>query len=206
MKCVICNDKQLEEIDIEVDDGHIDTPAAQSSRVELNSDSHTLYVCNECKSLHIYCLECDGPIKFVRRYCCMNGNYESHAIKSWRDKSGNHSTTTDLEHSIIEPLMTKSIIEESDVINSCFNIAQVVKFKDSNDLSFDIEMHMIHDFPMPFNVSDLDMYALNPNDTRLISQAEVGLADVGTGFNIQERTWAEWECPHGIFHISGHDD
>ncbi len=80
--------------------------------------------------------------------------------------------------------------------------------KSKSELYEEIFEEIVNNFDKThtFKLDDLEIYCLNPNDLRLVTDSEKGLGTIGIGFNIEERAWAKWSCQHGETTIEGHDD
>ena len=80
--------------------------------------------------------------------------------------------------------------------------------KTPNDLYEELFDEIVNNFndTHSFKLDDLNIYCLDPNDLRLVTKQEQGLASYGIGFNIEEQSWLKWECVHAKTTIEGHDD
>ena len=196
-----------------------DATIANGASVRHMAETHTLWeCCDECKSLHIYCDKCKTYAQLVSRNIVMD---DYNVVYAWRSEDGTyHSTSAAKELGKkygLKPPETPPTGSYNDQIDACTEMLEA-KLGISSDEACDIydefvDNHM-YEFgdslefkpPLGFNLEDLNIYCLNPNDTRLIHPDESGLANYGKGFNIMERSCATWRCSCNTTIIEGHND
>lgn len=167
---------------------------------ELDHTFNFLY-CKKCWSLHVYCKECKSFTQLVERSCQMD-SYKD--VVSWRDYKGKyHYTSVEREFALYD----KNTYIKPPMSSSCFNgkkQEEILKTSDPKKLHDSIFNYIINDFPEKFRLDDLKLFCLDPNNERLISNGEKGLALYGKGFNVMERAFAKWRCEHGNVIVNGH--
>lgn len=187
--------------------------AADSCCIHVIHFKHEVQACDICHTIHVFCHTCQTFVQLIRRSVVMDANHDP-TLYAWRDEEGKyHSTTIQTELTKYFKLEnTPNTVEDFekfiDTIHPFIN-KQAISDQEKREhqlqsIMDDISNQLQDD--KDFSVADLNIFCLNPNDLRLIHPNEKNLAYFGQGFNILERAFAQWQCPHGQTIIEGHSD
>lgn len=204
MNCLVCNHTLCNAV--EEWENSTEAEIADGASVAEMVSQHTLWECKECKTLHVYCDACKTYAQLVSRSLVMDSNDNSDVF-AWRDQSGNYHSTSlrkelskkyDIPLSVTVPDAWTKILQEKLCINNEQAETLYIELCDDHVNEFGADLG--------FNLEDLNVYCLDPNDMQLIHLDESGIAYYGTGYNIMERSWVEWRCKCSTSVIAGHDD